>query len=64
MTHPAVPSPPSAPDELTVPDGDLGDAGSLVVEDSGFAIVGDWVIHAEFSDAALPGLLAPAALRR
>ncbi len=31
---------------------DLGDDGSLVVEDQTFAIVGEWVITAEISDAA------------
>ena len=31
---------------------ELGDAGTLVVEDPGFAIVGEWVITAEISDAA------------
>ncbi|HZI96969.1 MAG TPA: hypothetical protein VFD41_05525, partial [Actinomycetales bacterium] len=30
----------------------LGDEGSLVVEDQAFAIVGEWVITAEISDAA------------
>jgi Helix-turn-helix domain len=52
MTDPDAPPPPSAPDDSSDDDGDLGDAGSLVVEDSGFAIVGDWVINAEISDAA------------
>lgn len=33
-------------------DDDLGDEGSLVVEDQSFAIVGEWVITAEISDAA------------
>jgi hypothetical protein len=31
---------------------DLGDEGSLLVEDQTFAIVGEWVITAEISDAA------------
>jgi hypothetical protein len=43
----AIDPPPGDSDEL-------GDAGSLVVEDHGFAIVGDWVINAEISDAAFP----------
>ncbi len=33
-------------------DAGLGDEGSLVVEDAGFAIVGEWVITAEISDGA------------
>ena len=36
----------------TMPHDHLGDEGSLLVEDQAFAIVGEWVITAEISDAA------------
>jgi hypothetical protein len=52
VIHPAAALALSTPDGRAVDDGDLGDAGSLVVDDHGFAIVGDWAIDAESSDAA------------
>jgi hypothetical protein len=39
----AAPRPSDAPHGPA--DGDLGETGTLVVEDHGFAIVGDWVIN-------------------
>ena len=55
MPDPAPIAPPRTPDPPE-PDREgnteYGDAGSLVVEYGGFAIVADWVIHAEISDAA------------
>ena len=50
---PTAPSPtPDPPEPDREEHTEYGDAGSLVVEDGGFAIVADWVIHAEISDAA------------
>ena len=40
------------PDLEAAGDADLGDEGSLLVEDQAFAIVGEWIITAEISDAA------------
>lgn len=45
-----MPGSADAVDALT--DADLGDPNSLVVEDQAFAIVGEWIITAEISDAA------------
>jgi hypothetical protein len=41
---------------------DLGDDGSLVVEDTPFAIVPEWVITADLSDAAFRRLLPATAV--
>ena len=45
----APPAVPTAPDS---DQDDLGEDGSLVVEDHTFAIIPDWVINADISDAA------------
>jgi hypothetical protein len=46
-----MPDHPAAPVTTDLLTDDLGDDGSLVVEDTPFAIVPEWVITADLSDA-------------